>query len=241
MAETSLPFENTDVSESQFAKWARAIVGNGIVEGLTVTAGSGMQTLVATGTAMVRGVFYENDASKPLTISSAPATGNTRLDLVVLRLDFTANTLLAVVKNGTANTSGGTLPALTQTDTVWEHPIEKITVAAGTAAITGGMLQALDSDVGQRVVTYADDASRVAPLNAPAIGLNRSTKVLSLWDGATWVDLNTSVAWAGITGKPDTFPPSTPIDANTLNGMRVDHGTVLPSSGNDGDVFLLHS
>lgn len=241
MAETSFPFEDTDVSESQFAAWAAALAGNGVVSGLAVSPGSGMQVSVAAGTALVRGVYYENTSAKAITVGAAPAAGNTRIDLVVLHLRMATNTVVAEVKAGTANTSGGVAPSLVQTSTEWEHPIARITVASGAASVTTGMLQALLSDPGRHVYTWAETAQRPTPSEATALGLNRADGTWWLWNGTTWTQFGHRPQWADIQGKPATFPPVTPINANTLNGITVTHGTSLPGSGNNGDVFLLHS
>jgi hypothetical protein len=241
MAEQSYPFEDSDVTESQFASWASAIGGTGVVTGLAVAPQSAMTVQVPIGAAIVRGVYYNNDAAKNLVVGAAPAAGNTRIDYVVLHLNFTTNTIVAEIKAGTANTSGGSPPALTQTASEWEHPIAKITVASGTATITSGMIQQLLADQGRPFYTWADLAQRPTPTQIVAIGLQRSDKTLWLWAGAAWTQFGHQPAWADITGKPATFPPTTPINANTVNGMLLDHGTSLPAPGTAGRVFLLHA
>ena len=238
MAEISLPFEDTDVSESQFAKWARIIVGTGVVEGLDVAASSGMVIACAAGVGIVRGVYYENTASKTLTVSASPSSGQTRLDYVIMKLDFSANAVTVVMKAGTANGSGGALPALTQNDSIWEHPIAVITVVGGSASIPGGNIAKRLADVGQRVVTYPDAASKPTPTVPVALGVNTTTKVFELWVSGAWVSLNQSVAWADVTGKPVTFPPTTPIDAATVSGHKFSVQSTAPASPADGDVWF---
>lgn len=242
MAEASYPFENTDVTESQFSAWAAALAGTGVVSGLAVAPQSGMNIALASGEALVRGVYYANDATKTLAVSAAPAAGNTRQDYVVLHLDTAANTVTAEVKAGTANTSGGVLPSLVQTATEWEHPIAKVTVAAGTAAITGGMLVALNHDQGRSVYTWTVATAVPTPSAPVALGFNRTDKTWWLWNGSTWSQFGNTIPWESVTGKPATFPPTTPVDAATVNGRDWDHGTGLPASGDaDGDVFYLHA
>ena len=189
MAEASWPFYGVETNETQFSKWARAFAYSGISQGLALTPGTGMQVVVGTGSALVRGVYYENDTNKTLTIGAAPAAGQTRQDAIVLRLDQTANTITAAVKAGTANSSGGALPAMTQNETTWELLIGVITVAAGTAAITTGMINELKPSTGLRVIPY-DTADRPTPTDSVAIGIDLTTKRLELWAGGAWVNLH---------------------------------------------------
>lgn len=187
MAEASWPFYGVETNETQFSKWARALAFSGIVTGLALTPGTGMQVIIGIGQGLVRGVFYENDSAKTLTVGAAPASG-TRLDAIILRLDQTANTITAVVKAGTANTSGGALPALTQNETTWELLIGIVTVASGTAAITTGMINALRPSTGLRVYPYAT-AKRPTPTDDVALGLDTDAKRLELWASGAWSNL----------------------------------------------------
>ncbi|QOP64783.1 minor tail protein [Microbacterium phage DelaGarza] len=196
MAEASWPFYGVETNETQFSKWARALAFSGIVSGLALTPGTGMQVIIGIGQGLVRGVFYENDAAKTLTIGAAPASG-TRLDAIILRLDQTANTITAVVKAGTANTSGGALPALTQNETVWELLIGIVTVAAGTAAISAAMINALRPSTGLRVYPYST-AKRPTPGEEVALGIDTDSKRLELWAAGAWVNLFDFANFAGV-------------------------------------------
>lgn len=190
MAESSFPFYGVDTSEAQFAKWASTLIESGVDTGLAITAGSGMQVLVAAGVGIVRGVYYENTASLALAIGTAPATaGQTRKDAVILRLDQTANSIVLAIKPGTANTSGGSLPALTQNDTTWETLIGTVTVANGTSSITTAMITDLKPSTGQRVLVYTA-ATRPTPTDQIALGLDTTNKRLEMWIVSTWYPLN---------------------------------------------------
>src|SRR5690606_29755873 len=98
-------------------------------------------------------------------------SGQTRRDAVILRLDQTANTITAVVKAGTANTSGGALPSLTQNETTWELLIGIITVGSGVASITAAAIQQMVPSVGLRVLHYPDSARRPTPSEPVALGI----------------------------------------------------------------------
>lgn len=184
MAENSWPFYGVETNETQFSKWARSLADSGIVSGLAITAGSGMQVSAAAGVALVRGVYYENDAAKALAIGAAPASG-TRLDAIVLRLDQTANTITLAVKAGTTS-----LPALTQDETTWELLVAQVSVAAGTAAITNAMITEFDPSVGLRVIPYDSDARRPTPAIPVAVGVQTTEKRLDLWVSGAWVSLS---------------------------------------------------
>ena len=188
MAEASWPFYGVETNETQFSKWARTLGYSGVNTGLTTTPGSGMAVIVDAGSALVRGVFYENDANKTLTVGVAPASG-ARKDAVILRLDQTANTITLVLKAGSANGSGGALPSLTQNETTWELVIGQVTVTAGVAAITSGMITAILPSIGLRVLHYPDAARRPTPAEPVALGVNYGTKALEIFTGGAWSSL----------------------------------------------------
>jgi hypothetical protein len=138
MAQLSWPFESIDTSETQFSLWARNL-GEGVIDGkgfeLEPFADStGMNIKVKTGQSLVRGHFYDNTAEETLTIANADLT-NPRIDLVVLKLDPTANSILLTVLPGTPNVSPSA-PTPTQTDgAVYEQIIAEVYVGAAVATI----------------------------------------------------------------------------------------------------------
>lgn len=123
-----------------YSKWlqsnsVRGFVLGGYANNLAVSANSpaAMNVLVATGAAMIRGRIYENDASQTLTIGTADAT-NPRLDRIVIRINFTAQTIILTVLAGTAAASPS-LPSLTQSATTYEISLGYVYVAALAATI----------------------------------------------------------------------------------------------------------
>ena len=138
MAQTAWPFENVDTSETQFSQWARNI-GEGVKTGTlneleTFADSSGMNVKVKSGQALVRGHYYQNSAEVSLTITTADAT-NPRIDIVVLELDPSANTILLKVVAGTP-ASSPTAPAVTQTDAgVYQLQLAEVLVGAGVTTI----------------------------------------------------------------------------------------------------------
>jgi len=209
MAENSWPFENQLTTEAQYSKLFATALDTGVVSGLGLSAGSGMVVNVAAGAAILQGFYYENTSAKALTVGAAPAAGTARKDYVLLRLDLTANTITAVVKAGTANASGGTLPALTQTAAVWELPLGEISVASGVVSITSAMIVERAVRTGLRVIPYATSATRPSPAASQiALGVNTTTRQIEVWVSGTWYSITPDLSWSAITGKPTTFAPS---------------------------------
>jgi hypothetical protein len=105
---------------------------------LVVSAPGGMFVSVADGEAMVEGFHYKNTTAKPLAIASN-TSGATRYDRIVLRLDRVANSLTAVVSQGTPGS--GNYPAVTRVvGGMWEVPLAGVTVTNGALSIVAGNL-----------------------------------------------------------------------------------------------------
>jgi hypothetical protein len=101
---------------------------------LTVTAPNGnLSVTVGAGEANVKGFYYRNTANKVLAIAANPS-GSTRVDRVVLRLNRAANTLTAIVIQGTP---GAGAPAYTQVvGGTWDWPVAQVLVANGASVLT---------------------------------------------------------------------------------------------------------
>lgn len=101
-------------------------VGNNLA-----TAGASSPVAVNTGSALVYGIWYENDASVNVTIPT-PAS-NPRIDRVVLRASWSAQTVRITRIAGTEAASP-TAPALTQTaNTTWDIPLYQVRITTGGA------------------------------------------------------------------------------------------------------------
>ena len=119
----------------------RAIQDNGVLrdttDRLTLATAVGLNVNLSIGKAGVRGHFYNRDAAGDLVIT-ANASGNDRIDLVVLKLDPTANSVVAAVLAGTPAGSP-VAPTPTQTDTgVYELPLHEVYVVDGASGFTAG-------------------------------------------------------------------------------------------------------
>jgi hypothetical protein len=141
MAQTSWPFENIDTSETQFSQWARNI-GEGVIVGKGLELepfadSTGLNVKVKSGQALVRGHYYNSTAQETITVPAANAT-NPRIDLIVARLDPTANSIVLALVQGTP-ASTPTVPAATQTESgVYELPLAEVLVSAAAVTINPG-------------------------------------------------------------------------------------------------------
>lgn len=144
MTQTYFPFDagnGANVTEDQWRKMARHWLGTGVLAGEDNEAevyadSSGMQVKVRTGKAWIRGHYWESDAEETLSISAADAT-NDRIDRVILRVDFSANTIALAVLTGTPAASPSA-PSLTQNTSQWEISLAQVAVAAAASTIAAG-------------------------------------------------------------------------------------------------------
>lgn len=144
MTQTYYPFDagaGSNVAESQWTKMARLWLPTGVIDGglneLAVFADStGLQVKVPSGRAWIEGHFFESDAQVTLAIAAAHPT-NPRIDRVIVRVDWTANTIALAVLSGTAAGSPSA-PALTQTTSTWEISLAQVAVAATATTIAPG-------------------------------------------------------------------------------------------------------
>lgn len=100
----------------------------GYIEGylneLAVSNPAGNTIRVASGAALVDGKFYDNDNNVDNAIATPAAL--TRIDRVVLRKSWAAQTVRVVILTGV---EGGGVPALTQVDgTTWEIPLAQVSI-----------------------------------------------------------------------------------------------------------------
>lgn len=103
---------------------AEAVLG-GLQNELAVS-GAASPVVVATGNAIVYGVWYDNDSALNVTVPT-PTTA-TRIDRIILRFSSSAQTVRAV---RLAGTEGGGAPALTQNSSTWEVSLAQISVTTG--------------------------------------------------------------------------------------------------------------
>lgn len=146
--------------------------------GLQVTQSTptGTSIDVLPGAALVQGAWYYSDDTETLAIA-ANASGNPRIDTIILRADYPAQTVRVAVLQGTPAASP-TPPALTQVAGVmWEIPLADIAVANGFISI-------LDANITPRAnwVNAADGVYLVDIINNSGITLETGDVVI--WDSS---------------------------------------------------------
>lgn len=192
MTQTSYPFDAQDTTEAQYSQLFRRLTSTGVsgapagTELKASADSSGMNVKVAVGFAIVRGHAYNSDAIETLTIGASSA--NPRRDLVVLRLDPSANSVTLAVKAGTASATPSD-PSLAQTDEgVFELAIARVTVPANAVTISASDVTDLRTFIGAQ---WGRWTSALRP-TSPAIGtggFNTSTGRPEVFNGTSWKSL----------------------------------------------------
>lgn len=139
MSETTFPYDGIAYAAIEWRKFFRAMYTTGIImadDNLSVTHGTGMHTMLGTGSAFIDGQLYTNDEELELTHDPAHATLN-RIDRIVVRRSIAEKDTYAYVLKGTPGVSP-VAPALTQTvDGTYEIcPADVYIAAAATACGT---------------------------------------------------------------------------------------------------------
>lgn len=121
-----------------FRLWDDGYIADVALEGEPFSTGSGMQVSVRSGVFLVKGVLY--DQADTVNVSVDAAEASPRIDTLVVEvmmpgsgIDVEGRSRL-VVKKGTAAATP-VVPTLTQTTTIWEHPIADIRVDTGVSSI----------------------------------------------------------------------------------------------------------
>jgi hypothetical protein len=191
MTQTSYPFDNANTTEAQYSQLFRRLQVTGVAGAPSTTDlkafgdSSGLQVKVPAGFAIVRGHAYKSDAQETLSITAANPT-NPRNDLVVLRLNPTANTVVLAVVTGTAAAIPAD-PSLTQTDEgTFEVAIARVLVAANASTIAAGAVTDLRPFTGTQFGRWTTSTRPASPTIGTA-GYNTLTASPELWDGSAWV------------------------------------------------------
>ncbi|MFH9692629.1 hypothetical protein [Streptomyces globisporus] len=245
MAQDSWPspaHNNRAITDAEYEQLAARFSDDGVygtpLDPATVTAGVGLSVVVRPNVrASVRGHGWTS-GSTGLTLPITPnASGQTRIDRVVLRLDRSDWTVRAVVKDGTP---GSAAPPLTQAAGItgeWEILLAGVTVLTGatSVAVTRGELY-----VGTRVRPALASHRNVAPVRGE-LAYETDTGRLSLYTGpAGWVPLyepGTEVALgAGYSSWEDEGQAVGQRDGNVVS-LRISKkrtGSTFNASDADG-------
>jgi len=168
MAERSLFWDGTAVgdavaiTQTHMQDWffrcvAGAYDSRGIVRGWRnelAVSGTSSPVTVATGGAIVYGMFYDADEANSVNVTT-PSSGLSRYDLIVLRRSWATQTVRIARVVGVAGAIPA-VPALTQTaGTIWEIPLATVLVNdAGLLTVTDTrQFCALLTEWGANIVT----------------------------------------------------------------------------------------
>ncbi|MFJ9979707.1 hypothetical protein [Streptomyces cyaneofuscatus] len=193
MAQDSWPspaHNNRAITDTEYEKLAARFSGDGVygapADTAVVAAGVGLSVDVWPNVyASVRGHAWTSGT----TTVNLPVTPNTsgqrRVDRVVLRLDRSAWTVRAVVKDGTP---GGSAPALTQNtgDTgLYEVSLATVSVPAGATSVT---VDRNELYVGVRIRPCTSTTRNPNPA-AGEMCFETDTKRVRVWTGSSWTGL----------------------------------------------------
>ncbi len=134
---------DTEYGQDEFNRYFNNLYENGIsiddTGKMTLSAAiSGSSLKVSAGFAIINGFFYYNDAVKTLPITRN--ANYTKIDRLVLQLDYANKTIGAVIKSGTAS-SGPTAPALTRNNLFYELSLYAVRVPPRTYMKKVGILE----------------------------------------------------------------------------------------------------
>lgn len=165
------------------------LVGNGVFPNpstnLQVSAGTGMQVIVAAGSGWINGHKIINTADLALTVTASDVVLN-RIDAVIFYVDLTTRTMGIEMKDGTAAATP-TAPTMTRTSTRYEMCLAQVKVNKQVTAITAAMIT--DTRMNSSICGYVQ-------------GLIQQVDTSSLWSQQQaqfeeWME--------GVTGQFDDF------------------------------------
>ena len=247
MAQNSWPFENVDTTEDQYSllfgrygKPGSLFMGvasqpNQTGAGSLTVYGdsSGMQVKVRSGFAVVRGFAYQNTTNGQ-TVAIDTGSASPRIDLIVLTLDPSANTIVLAVVKGTPAASP-TAPSLTQNDTtgIYQMEIGRVLVPALATSVAAGDVTDTRPclPVGAGVWTTTQRPAGVQG----QMGWNVTNNQLEVYTGSAWQEVKPSSIDASIitTGTISNSRISALPLAN-VSSLPYIAGTFLAPNGSGG-------
>lgn len=219
----SYPYDGGDAVEDAWREMFRAL-GSGVVADLDnelqVAVDTGRNIQVKTGRMWAAGEFGKVTAAKTGIAISANASGNPRIDRVIVRNNFTTNQIEIDVKTGTPGVTP-VAPALVSNGSMQEFSLARIgPLASGFTNVSGGNIHdercflSLYADA-----AFADAAARDLWQPTPKPGFAafvRDTGGLYRYTGTTWQQILRVVAHV-------TYDPSgddaTATNATWPNGL----------------------
>ncbi len=182
----------TDIWKDLLGALADADTGilSNVLNELEVT-GAGTPLSVNTGVALVDGTYYTNGAA--VSVAIATPAGATRIDRVVLRKSWAAQTVRITL---VAGVEGGGAPALTQVDgTTWDLPLFQASITVGGVVTLTDERERLNTRTPSMTTAQRDAMTAV---NGMAI-YNETTGEYQVRAAGTWIPVASSL---GYTMKP---------------------------------------
>lgn len=171
MAITTYGFDGT-INEAQWAQLfgdAMSVAPNrdGVVSGLVASPAAGArQVSVSAGRAVGPGVGAVSDAPVTVTLD-AGTTGQGRVDLIALELNWSTNTgTIKAVKGTPKGDESEVAPTPTRNAGVlWQIPLATVEIGPTTGTLTAGLIESATnvSDTGWVATTPAGNWSRATP------------------------------------------------------------------------------
>lgn len=218
---------------------------------------------VLSGSALVQGIAYLNDDTESFVVA-ANASGNPRIDTVVVQADYAQQTARLVLKQGTPAASP-TPPSLTQTPGImWEIPIADIAVANGFTTISQGNITPRQEWVNAPPGVYLDNvlnnsggvlvtgevviADTSADRGATTTTTGNDIRLMGVWVGRTANSeygrvLTSGIGYVRTTGavtRGDILTTSTTAGAATTHSGPIARiGRALETTSGAGLVLAL--
>lgn len=218
---------------------------------------------VLAGAGLVQGIAYINTATVNFSIA-ANASGNPRIDTVVLQADYALQTVRLAVLQGTPAASPAA-PTLTQSANVlWEIPLADIAVANGFVSITNANITPRHEYVNTAAGVYLDSIQNNSggTLNTGDVVIYDTTTDRAVTTSTTQGDKLLAGVWVGRTAnggygrvlvdgigyvnggaaitRGDTLVNSSTVKqavTNNLYGLSTDLGYALETTSGSGLVL----
>lgn len=243
MTELSRPWPDVEYSSEQWQEVLAALAhgSTGVIpdfeEELACVATSPVSkdVEIGIGRCIIKGVLYDNDATFTQTMSDN-TSGQDRIDLIVLRADYTEETVTIKVLEGTP---AGSPVAQSPTQTLgvlWEFPVAEVYCANGFASLA-------DSDITDRRFFMLAKAAGATLVNGDgaALSIGAPVKVDTATDFA--VDTTTTegdprildaLMAGGADGENVLLPMN--VRCTLYSDSAVTRGNLLTASSTAGQV-----
>ena len=193
MAEYAYPKALTGMQDTQWSSYMLNVIEDGATEDgafAPFANGSGMFITLASGHAIIQGVLGGDDNPATVNIPAAPAiaSGMSRIDTVVKRLNRSATPVIQTFVVSGTESANPAPPQLEQDPSgIWEWPVANVLVGPGVVSITSAKITDRRSFIGANVRLWD---SRPTNPRLGTLGYNRTTGVWEWFDGpGGWKEL----------------------------------------------------